>query len=425
MAEVLSGKHVLVLTEIVDVIRCGRARTRREVEDVTGLGRAVVRDRIEEGIALGLLADGDLAQPDRGRPSRTVRFRAEAGSILVACLGVQECFVGVADLDGRVLEWRREQFSVDEGPRATLRRVDAKFRALLRRHRSAPVWGIGIGLPGPVDFRSGTVVAPPVMPGWDGFDVRGWFARRHEAPIWVDNEVNLMALGEWERGVPHDERDLLYVKVGTTVGSGLVTEGRLHRGDTGAAGDIGHVRVGHVRVGHEPAPLCRCGRTGCLEACVSGWALVRDLETAAAAGRSEFLTGVLAAEGELRPLDVGVGAQAADPVVVETVLEAARTTGRAVAGVVNFANPGTLVLGGGVLRTGDVFLEEFRATVLAETITLASGRLVVRPASLDYGEGVAGGAALVRRQLFDRGALGVWIGEGNPLNSAGRLHEAA
>src|SRR3712207_3399776 len=123
-----------------------------------------------------------------------------------------------------------------------------------------------------MDYPTGRVVVPPAIPGWAGFDVRSWFTTRYGVPVWVDNEVNLAALGEWERGVPRERRDLLYVKVSTGIGSGLVTGGRLHRGDSGAAGDIGHVRVTD-----DPAARCRCGRTGCLEAVAGGWALVRRL----------------------------------------------------------------------------------------------------------------------------------------------------
>ena len=132
------------------------------------------------------------------------------------------------------------------------------------------MWAVSVGLPAPTDHPTGRVVTPQTIPGWAGFDARSWFSARYDAPVWVDRETNLRALGEWERGEPQERRDLLYVKVATGIGSGLVTGGRLHRGDSGAAGDIGHVRVTD-----DPAAVCRCGKTGCLEAVAGGWALVR------------------------------------------------------------------------------------------------------------------------------------------------------
>jgi predicted NBD/HSP70 family sugar kinase len=284
----------------------------------------------------------------------------------------------------------------------------------------AQVWAIALGLPGPVDAATGRVVAPPIMPGWDGFDVRAWFQPRWDVPVWVDNEVNLMALGEWERGVPQERRDLLYVKVATGIGSGLVTGGLLHRGDTGAAGDIGHVRVTD-----DPAAVCRCGKTGCLEAVASGWALVRTLTERARAGESPVLAARLADRGRLVAEDIGAATAAGDEVALSSVTEAARVTGTAIAGVVNFANPGTLVLGGGVLRTGRLFFDEFRRAVLAGAIELAARNLTIRTASLHPDEGAVGGAVLAARNLFAPQALQIWLANGTPVGSAQRLQGAA
>jgi predicted NBD/HSP70 family sugar kinase len=416
----VSAKGALVLAQIVDLVRTGRACTRPELEEATGLGRTIVNDRIREGLDLGILAEGGLASSRGGRPSRTVRLRPEAGVLLTACLGAQECLVGLATIDGEIQASAESSIDVADGPGPVLEEVDRLFRRLLRRAERRPVWGIGIGVPGPVEFGTGRVVAPPIMPGWDGFDVRGWFRGRYEAPIWVDNEVNLMALGEWERGSPRDGRDLLYVKVSTGIGSGLVTGGRLHRGNTGAAGDIGHVRVTD-----DPEAVCRCGKTGCLEAVAGGWALVRSLTRRAESGEVAFLADLLRTNGELKPRHIGEAVVAGDPATRAAVIRAAGVVGNAVAGVVNFANPGTLVLGGGALRTGDVFFDAFRRSVLDGTIELAARGLVIRKASLDFTEGVHGGVALIGQRLFDREALSLWIRNGTPVGSALRLQAVA
>ena len=124
------------------------------------------------------------------------------------------------------------------------------------------------------------------MPGWNGFDVRTPFEERFNAPVWVDNDVNLLALGE--RARRRDSlADLIYCKIGSGIGAGLLSEGRIHRGANGAAGDIGHVRVLD-----SDAP-CRCGKIGCLEAVASGWALVRDAEQAIKDGANSSLAAVV------------------------------------------------------------------------------------------------------------------------------------
>ncbi|GAA2866003.1 ROK family transcriptional regulator [Pseudonocardia halophobica] len=421
MQLVPSAQDVLVLAQLVDLVRTGRATTRPDLEAATGLGRKVVTQRIKDGLDLGVLAEGDLAPSQGGRAPRTVRFRAEAGLILAACLGASECDAALTTLDGQVLGSLHLEVDIADGPASVLERVDTLFTELLDRHgRGRDLWGVGVGVPGPVDFTTGRIVAPPIMPGWDDFDVRAWFRNRYDAPIWVDNDVNLMALAEWHRGTPREGRDLLYVKVGTGIGSGLVSGGRLHRGDTGAAGDIGHVRVTD-----DESVVCRCGRTGCLEAAAGGWALARDLTRSARAGASPFLAERLAERGRLAPEHIGQAVASGDPVARAAIVGAARTVGGAVANIVNFANPGAVVLGGGVLRTGDEFFRIFADTVRTRAVELATRRLAVRTSSLDFTEGVTGAALLAVERLFRRDALPLWIAHGSPAGSAIRLQNAS
>jgi len=415
----LSAQDVLVLAQLVDLVRTGRATTRPELEAVTGLGRKVVTERLRDALSLGVLVEGELAPSAGGRPSRTVGLRSDAGLILAASLGTGECRAGLTALDGQLLAIRHINCDVSEGPGPVLEQMDALFGQLLHRHgRSRELWGIGIGIPGPVDFQTGRIVDPPIMPGWDGFDVRAWFRDRYDTPIWVDNDVNLMALAEWYRGEPREGRDLLYVKVGTGIGSGLVSEGKLHRGDTGAAGDIGHVRITD-----DPAIRCHCGKSGCLEAVAGGWALARRLTDAARRGESQLLARQLHGRETLSPQLVGEAASAGDPVALAALRESAIAVGGTVANVVNFANPGVLVLGGGVLRNRDEFFPEFRRTVLERAIQLATQRLSIRTSTMDFTEGVIGAALLAVERLFHRDALAIWVASGSPRGSALRLHQ--
>jgi predicted NBD/HSP70 family sugar kinase len=417
-----SARDILVLARIVDLVRAGTATTRPDLEAITGLGRTVVNDRVREGVELGVLAEVEAAPSGqrRGRPSRSIRFRTEAGVILAASLGEVSLHAAVTDLDGRDLAREFRAIDVEDGPEKVLRAVHESFRRLLKKLGSAPpVWAVGVGVPAPMDYPTGRVVTPRTVPGWAGFDVRSWFAARYDVPVWVDNEVNLMALGEWERGEPQERRDLLYVKVATGIGSGLVTDGRLHRGDSGAAGDIGHVRVTD-----DPSAVCRCGKTGCLEALAGGWALVATLTERARAGDSRFLADRLAAQGHLTAEDIGQATESGDEVARSVVTTAARVTGTAIAGVVNFANPGTLVLGGGVLRAR-LFFEEFRRAVLDGAIEIATQSLTIRPASLADTEGTTGAALLAAENLFRPTALQIWLGDGTPAPAAARLHSAA
>ena len=411
-----SPQDAFVHGQLINLVRTGRARTRPGLEQETGLGRKLVAQRVQQAIDLGLLEDADLVPSGGGRPSRQLRFRAEAGYVYAGLIESTEIRAAVCRLDGTVVESSHEEWLADAGPDATMEVLDGMFTRLRRRTRTEP-WAIGIGISGPVDFTTGRLVAPPIMPGWDGYSVRSWFRDRYDAPVWVDNDVNLMALGEWHRGSPHDGRDLLYVLIDTGVGSGLVSNGRVFRGDTGAAGDIGHTQVTD-----DPSVICRCGQSGCLEAVTAGWGLVQLLTPRAA--ESPYLSGQLAEHGHLTAQDIGLAAAAGDPLASEAVLAGTRMIGVTVANVINFANPGVVVVGGGALRAGPEMFRTLEETVRRRVTRLAGQQLTIRPASLDFQEGVIGAGIMAIEHLFNPASVGLWIQNGSPIGRAAFLQRA-
>ncbi|MGY1812353.1 ROK family protein [Blastococcus sp. SYSU D00820] len=412
-----SPQEAYIHGRLINLVRTGQAVTRPALEQETGLGRKVVAQRVQQAIDVGLLEDGDLAPSGGGRPSRLLRFRADAGHVYAGMVGATEMTAAVATLDGTLLASLHEDWDAAGRPEETLQLLDGLFTRLARKTRTEP-WAFGIGVAGPVDFATGRLVDPPIMPGWDGYSVRSWFRERYDAPVWVDNDVNLMALGEWHRGTPRDGRDLLYILVDEGVGAALVSRGAVFRGDSGSAGDIGHIQVTD-----DPAVVCRCGQTGCLEAVTGGWGLVRRLTARAA--ESPHLSARLAEKGHLTAEDVGLAARAGDPVAAEAVIGSARTVGLTVANLVNFVNPGTVVLGGGALRVGEQVFGTFEETVRGRATKLARQRLTVRPASLDFHEGVSGAALLAVEHLFAPASVGLWIEQGSPVGHAVPLQRAA
>jgi len=421
-----SPQEAYISGRLINLVRTDGAVTRPALEQVTGLGRKAVAQRVQQAIDVGLLEDGDLAPSSGGRPSRRLRFRAEAGHVFVGQISAVEMTAAVAALDGTLLASLHEVWDVSQGPDSTLQVLDGLFTRLARRTRTEP-WAFGIGVGGPVDFATGRLVAPPIMPGWDGFSVRSWLRERHDAPAWVDNDVNLMALGEWHRGEPRDGRDLLYIYLDQGIGAGLVSRGQVFRGETGAAGDIGHVQVTD-----DPAVVCRCGRQGCLEAVAGGWTLVGQLTRRAS--ESAFLTARLAQRGELMAQDIGLAAAQGDAVATEVVLDSVRAVGRTAASLVNFVNPGTVVLGGGALRAGDDVPRVFEETIRARVSPLAGQRLSIRPASLGvlegptalgFREGLVGAAILAIEHLFAPESIGLWVENGSPLGHAAPLQRVA
>jgi glucokinase-like ROK family protein len=403
------------LVAVLDGVRLGRARSRADLVLETGLSRGVVAQRVGELLDRGLITEGDVGPSTGGRPPRQLAFRGDAGHVLVADLGATSIDVAVTTLDGRILAHIDEPADVASGPEVILGRVDELFAELQapRRRLPGPLWGVGIGVPGPVEFRTGRPIFPSIMPGWDGYPVRGRFAAAYRAPVWVDNDVNVLALGEWRSGVAAGHDNVIVVKIGTGIGAGIISDGRLHRGAQGSAGD-----VGHIHVSDDPAVVCRCGNTGCLEAMAGGEALGRAGEAAARAGRSGRLAAVLDARGKVTAEDVARAASFGDPVAVEMLGSAGRRVGLMLASVVNFFNPSLVVIGGGVALSGDLLLAAIREVVYGRGLPLATRDLLIQRSSLGSLAGVIGASAMVVDQLFSRESLALWVEAGAPNGMA-------
>jgi glucokinase-like ROK family protein len=412
----VADEAIDALVEVLDLIRFGTATTRPELIHHSGLGRTVVVQRVGQLIESGLVTEGKHAPSTGGRPARVLRFQAEAGSILAVELGATSLAVGIANLSGALLAFREEPCDIAAGPEAVLGRAEELLDELLAAEDApgSPLWGLGIGLPGPVEYAYGRPIAPPIMPGWDGYPVRERLARRYDAPAWVDNDVNLMALGELRLGLARGERDVVYIKIGTGIGAGLISGGRLHRGAQGAAGD-----VGHIAVVDDPSVICRCGNSGCLEAVAGGAALGRLATEAARAGRSPFLAKRLAdsAAGALEARDLGAAALHGDALAVEIFGRTGRHIGGMLATLVNFYNPSLVIIGGGVASVGDLLLASIRETVYRRSLPLATRDLRIARSALANRAGLHGAAFAVLDELFSRQRLPRWIGQGSPAHN--------
>jgi glucokinase-like ROK family protein len=410
----LADEALDALVMVLDEIRLGHSRSRSELVARTGLGRAIVAQRVGELLDRGLVTEGEVGPSTGGRPPRQLTFRAEAGHVLVADLGATSIDVAVTSLDGRILGHHDEPAEIEAGPGRCLDRVDALFESLLATAQGIPgrLWGVGIGVPGPVEFGSGRPISPPIMPGWDGYPIRERFAERYDAPVWVDNDVNMLALGEWRSGVAAGHDNVVVVKVGTGIGAGIISDGHLHRGAQGSAGD-----VGHIQVVDDPLVVCRCGNLGCLEALAGGAALGRAGAAAAAEGRSARLRVALDQHGTVTAQDVARAASFGDPVAVALLQGAGRRIGSMLASVVNFFNPSLVVIGGGVANSPDQFLASIRETVYRRSLPLATRDLLIQRSSLGGLAGVIGASSMVVDQLFSRDSIGRWIEAGDPAGS--------
>ncbi|MER6919930.1 ROK family transcriptional regulator, partial [Streptomyces spiralis] len=285
-------------------------QSRVALGDRVELSRSKLAVEIDRLLETGLVVQDGLAASRGGRRSHNVRI-APSLRFLGVDIGATSVDAAVTNAELEVLGHLSEPLDVREGPVAVFERVLALAAKLREAGVAEHFDGAGIGVPGPVRFPEGVPVAPPIMPGWDGFPVREALSQELGCPVLVDNDVNLMALGEQQAGVARSVRDFLWVKVGTGIGCGIVVGGEVHRGFTGSAGDIGHIQV------DPDGPPCACGNIGCLEAHFGGNALVRDAIALAEGGRSAELAGRLEATGRLTAEDVSAAAGAGDAAALE------------------------------------------------------------------------------------------------------------
>ena len=374
-------------SDLLRLISSGQATTRAGLASATGLARSTVSQRVEALIASRLVYEAGEGASTGGRPPVVLAFNRGAGVVLAADLGATHCRLAVADLGAQLLEELTDDLEIAQGPDRVLGWVADRFEELLARcgRSVADVRGIGIGVPGPVDFSTGQAVHPPIMPGWDGVSIPERLRERFDAPVLVDNDVNIMALGEWSatwRTVDH----LLLVKVGTGIGCGVVSHGRVHRGADGAAGDIGHIRIS----GHDDA-VCRCGNLACVEAVAGGAALAQQLRADGFDARSGRDVVRLATEG--------------NPVATRRVRAAGRLLGEVLASLVNFFNPNVIVVGGDLAEVRDQLLAGIREVVYQRSLPLATRHLQIAQSVLGDRAGAVGAAVMAVERALSREAV--------------------
>ncbi|HEX8094446.1 ROK family transcriptional regulator [Jatrophihabitans sp.] len=391
MSEDWSGDGPAALSnsagEVFQLFRAGIVRTRRELIQYSGLARSTVTGRVDALIEAGLLREAGENLSTGGRPPKILVPNLEAKTILAADLGATHGRIAVLDGAGTIIVETALESRIQSGPAAVLARLVRQWQKLLRRsgRELSSLCGIGLGLPGPVDAETGRLVQPPIMPGWHDHPIREYLGRHFDVPAFVENDANLMALGESQLVHP-TLPSLLLVKVATGIGAGLILDGRIYSGAAGGAGDIGHVKV--------PAAAglrCSCGAEGCLAAVSSGAALVRQL---AAAGRAVSTS-----------RDVVQLVQQGDPEAVALTRRAGQILGEVIATAVSLFNPSALILGGDLSLTDDHFLSGLREVLYQRTQPLAIRHLLVSTSKLGDEAGIAGAAALVRQEVFSAAAV--------------------
>jgi predicted NBD/HSP70 family sugar kinase len=366
--------------ELLQLVRSGQATTRKALLTRSGLSRTTLTARLDRLQAAGLLAEGGQEDSTGGRPARQLRFDERHAVVLAASVDTMHAEAALTDLAGRRLAHRADDLRVADGPEPVLGRIAEWFGEMLAGV-DRPVCGVGISVPGPVEPGRGRVTQPPIMPGWDGYPIDAHLGARFGAPVLVDNDANLMALGEHRARYP-DTAALVVVKASTGIGAGMVIGGEVYRGIDGGAGDIGHVRL----PGH-PDARCLCGSLGCLAAVAGGGALAARLTelglptTSGSGVRERILAG--------------------EPAAVRLAEEAGREVGEVLATLVCVVNPGVLVIAGDLAEPH--FVAGVREVLYRRALPRSTRNLRVEIGG--RGEALAGAVAMVVEAEFAPAAV--------------------
>lgn len=368
--------------EVFQILRDGRARTKAELATLTGRSRSTVSSRVDALLAAGLIRPAGEAASTGGRPPARVAFNPLAGIVVAVDLGATHATIALADLAGHILHAVSHPLDIADGPEPVLDSVLAEAAGLLAGAElpAEHLVGVGIGVPGPVEHSTGRPTNPPIMPGWDLFDVPGYVQRTFDVPVLVDNDVNILALGEQAISWPGVD-DLVFVKVSTGIGAGIISGGWLQRGAQGSAGDIGHVQVPYSHDSPRPP-----GDERDLEAIASGPAIAAELRS----------LGIQAGGGA----DVVTLVRSGDAAAVAATRQAGREIGEVLATVVNVLNPSLIVIGGSVARAGEHLLAGIREVVYRRSIPLATQHLGIVQSQAGDRAGVIGAAIMVIQQVL-------------------------
>lgn len=367
---------------VADALRTLGPCTRAELITATGLSRPTVTATIAELTSAGLATENStvVGRVSGGRPASVVRLTRAAGLAAGVDIGRRHVRVAIADLGHQILGEQAARLVEDaeENPGPVLDlAAELVNRALTAVHSGqADVVGVGLGVPAPITL-AGRVGSPMLLPGWEHVAPADEFGRRLGVPVLLSNDANLGALGEYQWGVGRGCPVLVYVKMATGIGAGIVLDGRLFVGSAGTAGELGHVTI------DARGPVCRCGNRGCVELSAGGRALVEQ---------ARITYPDLADVSDLVRL-----ANNGDPACRRLLTDAAGLIGIALSGLVNLISPDRIVLGGELGGATDLMLEPLRRGLAQSAMPAAAAAVRVSRGELGERASALGGVALVLR----------------------------
>ena len=317
------------------------------------------------------------------------------GPFVVAIdLGGTSIRVAAVDFNGKVIKRTSTPTRAEEGVNAVIDRVVDRVFQTVGSDGLQAARAVSMGVPGPYDPRTGVVIEPPNLPGWNHVPIRDIMHSRLGVPVFVGNDANVAALGEHRFGAGIGVDHMIYITVSTGIGGGIISEGRLLLGAEGGAGEVGHMSI------DMHGPPCSCGNVGCLEALASGTAIARVAKARLRAGEPSSLHATVRGKIENVTAEIVVReARGGDAMASEIIRNAAIALGVGVVNLAHLFDPNVIVIGGGVSNAGPLLFQPIREIVDQRAMRIVRRHLQIVPAALGGDVGLIGAAALALDEI--------------------------
>lgn len=304
-------------------------------------------------------------------------------------LGGTNIKIGIVSEDGKIIKKETLSSKADEGPDKVIQQIKKAIKQISNKSK-VKILGIGIGTPGIVSSKKGTVENPPNFPGWDIIPLRKIIKKEFQTDVFIENDANAAAIGELIYGSGKNIESFIMLTLGTGVGGGIILDRKIYRGELGAAGEIGHVTIDHN------GPQCNCGSRGCIEAYVGNKYLISRIRNDISNHTDSLLKKMVETEeNELSPKLIYDAACRDDEYAIEIITDVGKYLGYGIASVVNLLDVTNIIVGGGLGGFGKILFDSFEKTLIERVMKPFKSRIKVKPARLKNDAGIKGATSLV------------------------------
>jgi predicted NBD/HSP70 family sugar kinase len=389
----------LAIQQILKLIWDYGPVSRVDLGKISGYSKSTITKNCDAMIAQGIIKEDSILKDGIVSKRTNLVINQDYAIVTGVELGAASCCVGISDFSGKLIS--KERFAIDynSGPETILDTIISSIKNQIIPYSDKTFLGIGMGVPSPVDFERGVAVHPSFMPGWHNYPVKKYLQDTMGCDVYVDNEVHSMALGENYISEDLKSSNLLFIKAGFGIGSGILIDGNIYRGSTGMGGNIGHITIDNN------TNLCKCGKRGCLESVVGGDALLSLAEKELGRGVQSKLSERLESNGKLIVKDIYNAFKNGDSLSSQIIQDAGKTLGRTVGKMVVFLDPDSVIIGGDLSDFGSPLISSVYQGILEESSQWLSRDFIVRKSLNSKDVGMIGSAILCIDQLIQHKIL--------------------